>query len=556
MAQCPNCKRSGAPDAKFCDRCGTPLPESTHISGAHGTNTAFKFGTFLTALSNMSINYLKTLIALVLVVLVIIIIALSFTSAGSLNSLSYLKDNELYYTTISQVKGKQVSSDLLDGASTIGNLDELVRISNDGKRIFFVDKYDGNGYDLYYKNTGRLKRESEKLVSDINIYDINDKGNLVTYIKDGGDLYQHNLRDQSERIDEDVMTFVVSDNGNNIVYFKVDNEASTYCIDVYQSKGGKTGKSVLTGIESVCKISDDLKSIYYLQYGTFYKATIGKDPEKIADNVSEVVKIYDSGECYYVQRDEEGVSSLYYYNGKSELVSNGYYSYEDVADTSPVIIFCADISVNDTKVFAFKVAVKNKTFDIDNGFSFDLNAKGDELRYLVNSDESSQTTYTLYSCDVSKNGVSDKKQIDTEVYSGSFVSEDNYMYFKNYHSETTTGDVYFNDRLVDKNIYCGYINYNDESNSLVYFTDVNETNDATLMIYKGRKSSKVRDDVYMHSLIFAPEGEFAFLADYKNGDGTLYICKNKRAKRVDIDVSSIVRFLTNEEYDQKIITNI
>ncbi len=557
MSQCPNCKRAGAPDARFCDRCGTPLPDSTLISGAHGTSTAFKFGSFLTALSNLSFNYLKAILAAVTVLLVIIIIALSFASSGSLNSFSYLKDNELYYMSLSQSKGKQVSSDLLDGASTIGNLDEYIRISNDGKKIFFVDKYDGSGYDLYYKKTSKLKRDSEKLVSDVNHYDINDKGSLVTYIKDGGDLYQHNLREQSDKIDEDVTSFIASDDGKRIVYLKVDSESSTYAIDVYLSKSGKSGEAVLTGIESIYKISDDLKEIYYTQYNTLYKAKLGKDPEKLATDVSEIINIYDSGECYFVKISDDGVSSLYYFDGKSEcmLISDGYYSYEDFASKSPVMVYCSGTSNGDTKEFAFKVAVGDKTFDLENGFSFDLNTEGNELRYLISSSDNT-SSYTLYSSKITTKGVSDKKELDTKIYSGHYVSEYKYLYIKNYIPETTTGDIYLNNELVDKNVYCGYINYSETSKMLIYFTDVDDSNNATLKIFKGRKATKVLDDVYMHSLVIAPDGELVFLADYKSGDGTLYICKNRHAKKIDIDISSIVRFSTNEEYDHKIISNM
>lgn len=553
MAVCPNCKRVCARDAKFCDKCGTPLPEIQTFSGAHGTGNLFKFDNILNIASNFVTNYLKIIIASVAVLLVVIIIALSFFSVGSSNSITYLKDDELYYMSVSQTKGKQVTKDLLDGVTAVGNLDTYTRISDNGKYLFFIDEYDGAGYDLYFKQTNKLKKTPQKIISDVNIYDISNKGTKVTYIKDGGDLYQHNLREQSEKIDDNVMNFVVSDTGNRIVYFKVDSESTTYAIDVYLSKSGKKGEPVLTEIENICKISDDLKYIYYTQYGTLYKAVLGSKPEKLATEVGNIINIYDSGECYYTRKAENGSSSLYYLTNKTEpkKICDNYYSFENFAKDSPALVYYANSNADNSNEFKYYLALGDAAYELENGSSFSINDNATEIRYTVASQDN-QNTNTLYSASISNKGVSKAIEIDNDIHSSRYLDADKFMYIKNYIAETSIGDIYINDKLVAEKAYCGYTNYCKETKTLLFYTDIDESNNGTLKAFKSRKPYKIRDDVYIHSLITAPGGEILFLTDYKNGDGVLYVCKNRRAKKVDIDVSSIIRFKTNQEYDESI----
>ena len=50
-------------------------------------------------------------------------------------------------------------------------------------------------------------------------------------------------------------------------------------------------------------VNEDHTEFYYLKDGSLYKAD-EKDKEKLADNVSSVLRVYDSGDLYYLKSDE------------------------------------------------------------------------------------------------------------------------------------------------------------------------------------------------------------------------------------------------------------
>lgn len=553
MITCPNCKNRSRNGARFCDKCGTQFSE---VPVSFGSHSAPGDGGIAAVLSKISVNTVKITAILLVIVVILVVLLSTLTASGDNNSFSYIKDNELYYSTAAKAKGKQASTELLDGVASAGDIGDYVRIDNDGKRLFFVDKYDGTGYDLYFKNTSKLKKESVKITSDINVYDINDKGTLVTYIKDGGDLYQHDLNEQSNRIDESVMSFVASDNGKRIIYLKMSEESDSYAVDVYLSKSGKPGDKIASSISDVNYLSDDFKLMYYTKNGSFYKTKVGREPELISDGIGNVIKIYETGEAYYTGLGDSS-THLYYYDGKNKpvLVTDAFYSAEDYATDKPVLIFYSETVTDDSYDYSFYIATEEKSQKLDFDISsVDISSSGKQLYYISEVDPATGAG-TLYKASISSGGISEPKKCDTNIYSGYYLSSDKFIYIKNYNATDKVGDVYINDKKIGENIHWGYINYSDRSDILVYFTDVSENNTATLNVYKGGSSKAVSDDTYMYSLTFTPKGEPLFLADFKSDDGILYICKGKKAKKVDVDVSSIISIVTNDDYDMRVLAN-
>lgn len=558
MVKCPKCKRKLRNGAKFCDYCGTSV---NNLPASVGTHSAPSNGTLSSLLSFFSLNIstksFKSVVSAIAVVLVFIILISVIVPNSENNAFAYIKDNELYYSTVSKSKGKQATTDMLNNVSSVGNIEELVRLSSDGKRLFFVDKYDGSGYDLYYKKTSSMKKESEKITSNIKFYDINDKGTLVTYIKDGGKLYQHDLKEQSNKIDEDILTFIASDDGKSILYIKVQAGSDTYALDVYQSESGKTGEKVLSGAESIKYLSKDLKTIYYVSGSALYKVKVGKEPQKISDGIGEVINVYDSGVAYFSKDAGNGTYSLFYYDGKKELtaIADNFHGTVTFAEDYPVLFFHAGNDDNDLTNKSHFLAVKDNVSKLEYDVSsIYVDPDGDNIFFITNFD-SQKGTGKLYKAKLTGNGLKSADEVDTEVCSGSFIAEDKYLYVKNYDGSDSTGDVYLNGKLVGEDIYWNYVNYSAEKDTLVYFTDVDESSMAALNVFKGNKSKKILDDVYMYSLSIAPNGELLFIGGFDNGVGTLYVCKNKKAKMIDEKVSSVIRFSTNEEYDDKIIAN-
>lgn len=167
-------------------------------------------------------------------------------------------------------KAWQVTSHLLDcnnkeDAESAGKelsvesefLSIYVYISDDGKYIFFPDKLsiDDVGLNLYFRELADPDAEAVKIDSDVRGYAVNDAATLVTYVK-GENLYQYNIADD-------------------------------------------TKEKIASNISSVEYITEDFSTVYYTKDDSLYKQVIGTDKEKIANDVYDVIKIYDSGEIYY-----------------------------------------------------------------------------------------------------------------------------------------------------------------------------------------------------------------------------------------------------------------
>jgi hypothetical protein len=548
---CPNCKKNIRRVAKYCDQCGFELPAIS----ASGSHSAGNVGFIENILSSISMNTVKIVALLTAAVMLVIILVSSFSGGGNDNTFSYLKNNELYYSSVSKAKGKQASTNLLSGSDTIGDFSNHIRVDSEGKRLFYIDNYDGSGFDLYYKKTARLGGDPKKITEDVNLYDINDKGTKVTYVKNGGDLYQHNLKQQTDKIDSGVMSFIASDNGKKILYQKLSQETDRYCVDIYISKSGKAGKLIASAVDKVCDVSDDMSLIYFIKSGALYKMKVGSEPKMISDKASNVVKVYDSGKVYFTVSIDKG-AALYYYNGKKdvELVSNSFYSCEDASDEKPVMLYYSETITDDSVEYKYNIAWEDKTYALDyNISSAHLSEDGEELYFISNSSLESGAG-DLMRTTVSKKKIKEPKKIESNVFAGYYVSSDKFMFVKNYVSEKYQGDVYINNKKVGENIFWGFINYCEISDTLVYFTDITGENRATLNIHKGKRSKKISENVVMYSLTFTPEGEFLFINNFDSGMGTLNICKNKSAKKVDTEVSSIIKIPSNEEYDESVIS--
>jgi len=62
-------------------------------------------------------------------------------------------------------------------------------------------------------------------------------------------------------------------------------------------------------------VSEALDTFYYTRDGSLYRQTAGSDDkQRIASDIYRVVKIYDSGEIYYIRKEEEKINLTDYVN--------------------------------------------------------------------------------------------------------------------------------------------------------------------------------------------------------------------------------------------------
>lgn len=485
---------------------------------------------------------IKICVPVIAIIIVITIICSIFTTNNEY--FGYMKDNEIFISEVEAGEGEQITQDfIVDNGISSTSISDYTRMSDDNKRIFFIDKYDGSTRNLYYKDVNDSK--SHKLSSDIDSYDINDNGTIVTYIKDDSDLFQHDLSAQSEKIDKNVTYFISSDDGKKVMYYKENTESEKSAKDLYLYKNGKETQKIVSNVEFVRYISDDFSEIYYVSEGTFYKLKIGKSPTKISDDVRDVVKVFDSGEAYFSKYNENSEGVLYYYDGKKECkaVVKNYYRTEVIAEENTVMVVN---STEDSKLL-YKVVEEDKVYDIQHDVTtISMNNDGSEIYFLANVDSSNMLS-SLYRAEIDGK-IKNLKEVSKEVVYGKYASDDMYVYLKDFDYEASLGDLYCDGKLIANSVYWNSMKYSDEKDLLFFFTD-KQDNNGTLNCYDDGKVRKIREDVRLDSLSVTANGEVLFINDFKNGEGILYAYKNGKAMQIDHDVSKIIVIITNEQYD-------
>ncbi len=537
MKNCPNCNAEIKTGAKKCDECGY---EVVSKKSSHSAKKSIGFK-----------GALKVIIPVVAVLIVVaVVVSVIFTPSIAANYFGYFRDDEMFISDFSEGYGEQATEGFNTNNTVFGNYRDFVRLSNDEKRLFYIDNYDGSSYKLYSKNISDLNSKPLKITSDILIYDISDDGTIVSYIKDKGYLYQHNLKTQSDLIDKDVINFIASDNGKTILYQKNSEGDRAYQFDLYISKSGGTGKKLVSNVDSFKYISQDLSTVYYVADGSLFKLNIGKKPVKLIDNVREIIKVYDSGEAYYTQTNNDGKTSLYYFNGSksSKALVENYYRTESVSADRPVmVVFCEGEEIT------YSVVVEDKAFKIEQSVvSIALNSAGTELHYTADFDTQNQLT-TLYSAKID-NSLKNVKKVTSGVFQGKYLSGEKYVYVKDYNTSTMTGTVYFDNKVVAENVYYNGLKYSAKNNMLLYFDKLEDFN-ARLNKFVDGKNSVIRNNVLINSLAVYDNSKAAFIADCFTDDGVLYVYDGRNTIKIDHDVSSIFTIITNEEYDLKAHTN-
>jgi len=338
MITCPKCNKELSDGTKFCDGCGAQIFETIFCPNCgKQTSTEFAFcqscGASITetpaeeqpaAVPTEKKKLPKKAIMFggigVAVVAVLILVISLFSGGGKAKNdfTLYLKDSEIFFSDMKKdseawqltsrlVDSEDVDDDVLAyAASTLGS---YICTSEDGKYIFFPDKIadDDDGFNLYYRELGNPEAEAVKIDSDIQSYTVNTSATIVTYLKgEEGNLYQYKLaEDSKDKVASEVEGFEVSDDGTKIGY--INSEGS-----LYLKYAGKDKEKIASEVTSLEYLTDDFKTVYYIKEGSLYKQVEGEDRVKIASEVYRVIKIYETGEIYYLTSEAGEISLMDY----------------------------------------------------------------------------------------------------------------------------------------------------------------------------------------------------------------------------------------------------
>lgn len=605
---CSKCGQVIQPNAAFCNTCGTPVsaaqprptaptdgqptpqtPQKPLIDTAElsqkATEAAKKVAAGTKKLAGIAMTYIrkvpkKFLIigAAALVAIIILIIVLSaIAGAGARDNYAlYMKNGELMFNSLTGDGAVQVTDRLVypSDATSVGY---VTTMSSDGKYLFYPDRGDwsSDSFTLYYRNIRKNGAEATKIDSDIHTYSVNEKANLVTYLKDDT-LYQHDLKEK-EKVASNVEEFYVSGDGKKIIF--LDDEGKLYA---YTS--GKDKEKIASDVSNIYYCSEDLGTVAYTEEDTLYIYKGKGEPEKVESHVYNAMGFTDAGTCYFAVKVEEPLylnqfidddlatsdaameepaweassedwdawyakgnrdsirqsaseyvvaessCALYYYNGK-EAVEVHKDCNNILTSGTGVVAFTAygDISTVSLPISAYTTALEmaEAVYEERNEGSKIYIANGADLTELnienvktMGFSEDGKNAYIL-------------ADYDEEDYEGTL-----YKMAMGKEPQEFDTDVYYVDYFYNA---IEFLN----NGKLLYFKDVRDS-EGDLCV----EGDTVASDVYCHSLISNPEEKatFLFYTDYSFSryEGTLNIYKNGKIIKVADDVND-ARILPNND---------
>lgn len=304
---------------ELCSTCNKPLDENgvcpdcgAHTQTPREESMKGKTQKWLKKLSakRMTIGFgcLAGFAALILLVVLLI------NASKETDYILFQRDHEIFYYDLSEDKPQQITRKLYDHVDQPQNRDiqqrwadahaDFCTLSQDGKILFFLDRLDDSsfGISLYYRYVEKPEMDPLKISSNVSSYEVNQKATVVTYEK-GEDrvLYQYRLTDGViEKIGTEVEDWAVSEDGTKIYY--LNTEGGLYVQYEEESK-----EKIDSDVTELTFAAEDFETVYYQKDNALYKKTRGAEKEKLVSEIDSVLRIYESGEIYYLKYEENPI---------------------------------------------------------------------------------------------------------------------------------------------------------------------------------------------------------------------------------------------------------
>lgn len=561
---CTNCGKELEEGILFCDACGTrvqqeapvaaPAEETTYVEQEFAPETE----TYEAPAPRKSNKKLITLLAGIAAVAVIVVLAfVLFGGKGSTTLPTlYVKDKDMF------VAGKgdpwQVTDDL--GRTSAGG----AMLAPNGKTLFYSDKMDDGDSPIYFRDITNPNSEPQKLDTDIEQLIISKNSKLVVYMTEDGTLYSHNLVDK-EKIASDVASICqITEDCKKIIYKTEAEEDEKPDLYIWQNGEKEKLASEVSSFEYADK---KCSVIYYTSDDVLYKLEVGGEKEKIDDEISYVVRVYESGEMYYFKSEtkeikegdysyEEEVYTLFYHDG-NEAVSlaedlDTPYSYRSASEAA-VLIYTETIPAKEEDkkpTLNTYIAVEGTVTALDfEGNDTDYSncrlTKDGKTLYYTDNFSDKNNTFELYKAEISGGAPGTAELYDSDIAAevGEY-SKDAIMYLYEdtvvYGKELKDGayDLYIDQELVEYDV--ADFEYYSDDKTIIYETDYSSKDGTfTLNIWKDGNKTKVSEDVDEYQ--YCNNGKLIFLADCNDkGKGDLYEYRKGEPEKIDEDVTAIV----------------
>ncbi len=467
-------------------------------------------------------------------------------------------------------------------------------LNDDGSLVTYLK---GEESALYQHNL----TEKTKLASGVEWFAASADGEMVYYCNEDNELFLKSTDGEAEKLDSDVQSISNINEAFDTIYYIKDDQLYKKVLGSEKIKIASDVANVLQVYETgelyyvkAPEYSDELSLADFVEDDLYTSDAAITEPEYPDFFAYESMEAYDAAYDAYreayelysekLERDElrnalaeetvsRSLASLCYYDGETEQVltdaypveENGYNSNYTVFADEPIIVYSVASQAANVKV---KLSEIEYAYDVETMVEEALNAGGEKQiavqgavatieqtaaecfcfdmsgKNLYFVDDISEDDYhgNLYRMAVSKGGTSTPEVFDSDVQARTLaVYGEHLVYFKEMNSQYFgEGDLYVDGVLADYEVDSFYLDYIDETDTLIYFTDWDD-DDAygTLKVYCDETAVHIADEV--HEFTATPDGEVLYLYDYSTEymRGSLYLYDGE-AERIDDDVEALI----------------